>query len=165
MSGQSSTQFGRCEDVEWHDDYPFLGGTSARYAIWGDGMAFVVWADRRANRDGGSGGSVGASGHWWTVSMSAGVGFGPTFDDKYMTLQYELEGTLDEREGTLSINGVTYDLARGSLFLVTVKEPEPVVLQLDRDTMKMKPGKESLAKLAREDPEVAAFLARSKAEE
>ena len=42
--------------VKWdRQDHPVVGGTSAHYGLWGEGMAYVVWTDRTASWGGGGG--------------------------------------------------------------------------------------------------------------
>ena len=144
--------------VKWGpEDHPVVGGTSAHYGQWGEGMAYVVWTDRTA----GWGGAGGAERTGDKARAEYRAVQTPS-DGPRVEFQYEMNETAAGREGKITINGTTYDLAKGSLFLVSTKGPEPEVVQLDRDTLKLKPGKEALEELAKNDPEVTAFFTKAK---
>jgi hypothetical protein len=65
--------------------------------------------------------------------------------------------TSDLKTGTVTINGTNYQLADGGLFLITPGDPTEVV-QLRRDLSAVEGSQQGLEKLARDDPEVAAFV-------
>jgi hypothetical protein len=144
--------------VKWNrEDHPVVGGTSAHYGLWGEGMAYVIWTDRTAGWGGGGGAERTAD-----KAHAEYRAFQTPTDGPRVEFRYEMNETAAGREGKITINGATYDLAKGSLFLVSTKGPEPEVVQLNRDTLKLKPGKEALEELAKNDPDVAAFFAKAK---
>ena len=118
--------------------------TTAEWGRWDDGMVFIIWSDL----DGGYGGG----------SYSGG-------EARYEGRQSSRDGrgfdwrcaTSDGTTGTVTINKVTYDLSNGSVFLVRARGEKQRVEQLDRDTLILKPGPESLATLAK-DPEIREFF-------
>jgi hypothetical protein len=60
--------------------------------------------------------------------------------------------------GTCSIGEGNFDLANGSIFLVTMADGKPKVQQLVRDLAQVMPNPESVEKFAKADQEIAAFL-------
>src|SRR5262245_27765605 len=144
--------------VKWGpEDHRVVGGTSAHYGLWGEGMAYVVWTDRTAGWGGGGGAGRAAD-----KAHAVFRGFQTPSDGPRVEFRYEMNETAAGREGKITINGATYDLGKGSLFLVVTKGPEPEVVQLNCDTLKLKPGKEALEELAKNDPEVTAFFTKTK---
>ena len=101
---------------------------------------------------------------WFDVQhMSAGVG------EKFHGLVERPDGrkvtwdcvTPDGRTGTVGIDGTGYDLANGTLFLVSVHGPEPRVRQLAYDVSGLNSEGDDFRRLAADHPEVAAFVANA----
>ena len=144
--------------VDWHgDENSVVNETSAHYGLWGEGMAYVVWTDRREIWGGG-----GKAERTTSKAHAEYQAFQTPSDGPRVEFQYEMNESTEGRQGKITINGVAYDLAKGSLFLVSTKGREPAVSQLNRDTLKLKPGKESLDALGKNDSEVKAFFTMAK---
>jgi hypothetical protein len=122
----------------------------ANLGIWkseSDRLAFLILTD-----------FVGAS-----PSRSSGKGKGP---EKYEGQQKAPDGqqvewqceTTDGKTGKMTINGSTYELAKGALFLVSTQGGKVEVRQLQRDLLKVKPDQESVEKLLKDDPDVGSFF-------
>jgi hypothetical protein len=157
-SPEPESKIGTHAVAQWgSQDHPVVGGTSAHYGVRGEGMPYVVWTDRPAGWGGGGGGERTAD----KAHVEYRV-FQTPADGPRVEFRYEMTETAAGREERITINGVTYELAKGSLFLVSTKAPEPEVVQLNRDTLKLKPGKEALEELATNDAEVAAFFTKAK---
>jgi hypothetical protein len=67
----------------------------------------------------------------------------------------------DTRTGTLALDGNTYDLARGTVFLISPASHPPRVTQLDADVTRLQPGatNESVVAALKKDPRIQAFFA------
>ena len=146
-------------NLKWPDDAPLLGGTSAFYGQWGDGISYIVWTDRCRDWDG-----TGMAKHTPKGEHDEYRAVQDAGDGKRIEIHFEMEETEEGRKGTLTINGVGYDLAKGSLFLVTTKGPQPEVVQLNRDTLALRAfnAHYTFEELGKTVPEVAAFLAKAK---
>jgi hypothetical protein len=59
----------------------------------------------------------------------------------------------------MMIHGSSYELAKGSLFLVSTRDGKVEVRQVQRDLLKVKPDQESVEKLLKDDAEVGSFFA------
>jgi hypothetical protein len=66
--------------------------------------------------------------------------------------------TADGKSGAVTVNGVSYDLANGPLFLVSAKGNDVQVRQLKRE-LGMAPEAEAFEGLAKDDPDVGGFVA------
>jgi hypothetical protein len=110
------------------------------------GTAFVLWSDT----SGGGGGQENThmQGIRLRGSLVAGAG----------RIEFGCD-TADGKSGQVSVNGATYELADGNLFLVATGGEKPQVKQLKRDLSELKFERESLAAFARNDPEIAGFFA------
>jgi hypothetical protein len=66
----------------------------------------------------------------------------------------------DSRTGTLALDGNTYDLARGTVFLISADARPPRVTQLDAGVTRLQPGatNESVVSELKKDPRIQAFL-------
>jgi len=108
-----------------------LDGTSASFGVLGDGIAIVVWSKVPARS--GAGGSRSSSDRPQAQLHYSGLHSSP--DGRRIEWQCQ---TKDGVAGSVSINGQDYDLANGTLVLVTVGEEKTTVKQLKRDTLKVK---------------------------
>ena len=122
---------------------------SAECSQWEDGCALILITDL----DGPSmrGGDWRPTLALWTGDFSSGDGRKVDWDCQ----------SPDGRTGTVRIDKANYDLAAGSLLLVTLRGGTVSVRQLDRDTLTMAPGSETIEALL-SDPEVAAFFFENK---
>ena len=120
---------------------------------WGDGAAFVIWGEN--------------SGGGGTAPRQAGDPRGSA--RYYCTLgDVRVEGlTPDGRTGTVKIGAESYDLAKGRLFLVSIKDAKPRVKQISLAKLDLKPeGKstpeevttEQLKELAKTDADIQSFF-------
>jgi hypothetical protein len=121
----------------------------ANPGIWrDDGLAFLILTDFVGSGPGRSGGK----------------GTGP---EKYEGQQKAPDGqkidwqceTTDGKTGKMMINGSSYELAKGSLFLISTRDGQVRVRQLQRDLLKVKPDQEALESLLKNDPDVGPFFA------
>jgi hypothetical protein len=125
-----------------------VGGTGPRYGSWGGKLAVVVWFDTDDSSQGFAGEGPAA--------VYQGV-FAP-LDGRRFDWRCR---TSDGKTGTLLIDGQEYDMAKGALFLVSTKGGKTGVQQISRDLTPFNPDKESLERLAKEDPDVARFVAEA----
>jgi hypothetical protein len=121
----------------------------ANYGVWkDDGLVFLILTD-----------FVGSS-----RDHSSGKGTG---SDKYEGRHKATDGqkvewqceTADGKTGKMIINGSSYELAEGSLFLDSTRGGKVEVRQVQRDLLKVKPDQESVEKLLNEDADVGSFSA------
>jgi hypothetical protein len=125
-----------------------IGGTGPRYGFWGGKLAVVVWFDTDDS-------SQGFSGEGGTAVYQ---GLFAPLDGRRFAWRCR---TSDGKTGTLVIDGQQYDMAKGALFLVSTKGGKTEVQQLSRDLAPFNPDKEGLERLAKEDPDVARFVAEA----
>lgn len=147
--------------AQWSADSPGIGDTSARVGLWGNGPAFILWAN--------------APGDWiWTGQQVSQRG------PLYSKAHYELGAPLSPKQSAklqaeifenelgrmaqFEINGTLYDLNKGGLFLASAGGAGPEVLQLEIDVSKLSPDKQGLEMFAHNHPEIAEFFARRRAD-
>lgn len=124
-----------------------------RASVYFMGSVFVVWGDSQDGEGGdpisyGDGGRDGSecSGHMGT--------------HKGRKVEFHCK-TKDGRSGPVKINGTTYELADGNLFLVSTGGDEVRVKQLKRDMSRQKFDQESLAAFGKGDAELVEFFAKN----
>src|SRR5436190_8279069 len=88
------------------------------------GVPFVVWSDLPNGAGGHGGTSAGGAGAFYDGSQHASDGRRIDFRAT----------TTDGKSGHITIAGVEYDLAKGSLFLVSTQQNPPTVSQISFDT-------------------------------
>jgi len=125
------------------------GKTVASWVLWGNKTAIIVWSDAQFYQ----GGGLSDNGELLTVHERATHSL---FDGTY--LEWDLS-TRDGRSGQVTINGVTYELSDGCLFLVSTKGGVIRVVQLGRDWIQEYPAEEAAKRLAKSDTEVIRFIA------
>jgi hypothetical protein len=64
----------------------------------------------------------------------------------------------DSTTGTASIDGKTYDLSKGSVFLIRTRKATPDVTQLAKHLPEMVCGDQAMKSLAQTDGDIAAFV-------
>jgi len=116
----------------------------------GDGMAYVVWTDIYQASGGGGAGS--GYPDYQNVAYSA------NFSKDGKTIVEVQCKTPDGKSGSCQVNGQAFDLAAGSLILVSTTGPEIRLKQLQRDTLQMQPEVETFRELAGTDAEIQAFF-------
>jgi hypothetical protein len=101
-----------------------VGETSATFGTWGDGKAILVWSAIPAGETGSGSTDAGAEYHGLHLAEDGGQ------------IEWRCR-TDDGTTGPVTINGESYDLSAGSLFLAGVEGGETTVVQLDRDTLQL----------------------------
>jgi hypothetical protein len=66
-----------------------------------------------------------------------------------------------EKGGNFDIDGTAYDLAKGTLLLVSTKDGQVHVTQLDVDLSQVQPNTRGFEALAKKDPRIAQFIAEA----
>jgi hypothetical protein len=134
-----------------------VGGTVATCALWNPAdqplrdlsisrILFVVWADVPDAYC--SGGADAKHATYSAFFQPRGGG----------RVSWEAE-TTNGSDVSLTLNHAKYDLAAGRLFLLTTKAGQPQVRQLKRDLSQLRPETANFEKLAREDADLAQFIA------
>jgi hypothetical protein len=125
----------------------FVGQTSVDYRRSTKGLALVIWWDSD-----GPGESASESG---PLGSNAWGAFTPA---KGMKITWEWKGAR-EKGGDFKINGKPYDLAKGTLLLVSTKGGQVRVTQLDVDLSKVEPNAKGFRGLAKKHEKLAKFIA------
>jgi len=123
----------------------------ANLGIWkseSDGLAFLILTDFVASSPGRSGGK-GKGSEKYEGQQKAPDG---------QKVEWQCE-TTDGKTGKMIINGSSYELSKGSLFLVSTRGGKVEVRQVQRNLLKVKPDQESVEKLLKEDADAASFFA------
>ena len=126
-----------------------IQGTVAQYGYRDNQMVLVVWSDCNHIPISGGGNKGLHSDHDGTMTGPEG-----------RRVSWKCE-TPDGKTGTVTINGAKYDLAKGSVFLVSTKGADSGVVQLQRDLSHLPVGESGLEKLAKDHADIAAFVARA----
>jgi hypothetical protein len=113
-----------------------------------EGLQVLLWHDLAGEAAARSTGFP--SGHFYIERGSARAAGGTS-------LTWEVQ-TTDGRLGEAQIGGVRYDLAAGTLFLVTTRGGATKVTQLSRDLSAVPLDHNGILAFARKDPDLAAFL-------
>ena len=98
------------------------------------------------------------------------VSSGPQATGEFSTLDSRMVGwactTQDGAAGSVTIDGKTFDLAQGGLFLISVRQPTTTVEQIAIDIAQVQgePVEEKLEAVGKDDPRVAAFLRKCRGE-
>jgi hypothetical protein len=126
-----------------------VGETSVQYvSVSPDGgISLVIWSDLS--------GGAGQGGESSLFGYSA-AGFCSSADGRRIDWEWKAP---KEKSGDFQINGTAYDLAIGTLFLVSTKGGQVRVTQLDVDLSKVKPDKQGFEALVKKEPRVAQFIA------
>ena len=119
------------------------------YHYWEEGLAILIWHD-------------------FSYGESGCRGSGSTEDPVYRLVcdveardgrRFNWEGnTRDGVTAQMWINGESYDLAQGAMFLVSSQDDKTTVVQLQRDLSQLHPDNESILSLADSDSDVANFV-------
>jgi hypothetical protein len=131
-----------------------VGETAVQYvSINPDGrLSLVIWSDLQ-----GKGGNTCRSG----LFGSRCEGFFLSADARRIDWEWDAP---KEKGGDFQINGTSYDLVNGTLFLVSTKGGKVRITQLDVDLSRVKPGKEGFEAFAKTEPRVAQFIAEASAQ-
>jgi hypothetical protein len=115
---------------------------------WPEGLAVMIWHDLAGE---GTGHSAGSNAGRTTIERGAVR----SADGRSLT--WELH-TADGRTGEIQIAGARYDLAAGTLFVVTTEQGTPQVRQLVRDLSALPLGRDEVVAFASNDPDLAPLL-------
>ena len=125
------------------------GRTTVSYGSWGDGTAILVWVDTEGQAGGGA--MTSADGAHYRGRARSPDGRHLEWDCK----------SADGKTGPVTINGATYELANGAVFLVTTRGGNNDVRQIQRNLSGISVSRESLDGLVKLDADVAKFLAEA----
>lgn len=115
------------------------------------GLQFIVWSDLPNGRSGeGSGGMRDGASY---------KGQHRATDGRRMEFKAE---SRDGKNGTVEIAGVTYDLKKGSLFLVSTQQKPTIVKQVSFDAEKLPQRRQQLLRFAASNDLIGAFFAKHK---
>ena len=115
---------------------------------WQEGLEVMIWHDLTGE---GTGHSAGSNAGRLYVERGAAH----SVDGR--TLAWELQ-TADGKTGEIQINGVCYDLAAGTLFIITTQEGTTAVRQLSRDLSAVPLDRDGILTFAWNDPDLAPLL-------
>ena len=124
-----------------------VGQTSVDYKRSTKGLALVIWWDSGGPSESGSESGPLGSNAWGTFTPAKGK-----------KITWEWKGAR-EKGGDFKINGKPYDLAKGTLLLVSTKGGEVRVTQLDVDLLKVEANEKGFQGLAKKHEKLAKFLA------
>ena len=130
--------------------YNTVDGARYTYQYWDEGLAILFWHD-------------------FTSGGEGCTGSGSTEDPVYR-LECDVESAeggsfswkVHTRDGVTAemwIDGQSFDLSMGTMFLVRTGEGGPQIEQLQRDLAQLEPSYEAISALASSDPDVANFIA------
>lgn len=127
----------------------FVGATTAQFATVDGRVAVVVWSDFKGTQDvtGSDSNSASTTVHAQGTCRSAG--------GARVVWRWE---TSDGKSGAVTVNGVSYDVADGPLFLASAKGNDVQVRQVKRE-LGMAAEAAPFEGLAKDDPDVAGFVA------
>jgi hypothetical protein len=115
---------------------------------WQEGLEVMIWHDL-------SGEGTAASAGFATGRLYSERGAARSADGR--SLAWEVQ-TRDGTMGEVHIGGGRYDLAAGTLFIVTTQDGPMAVRQLHRDLSAVPLDHDGILAFARNDPDLAAFL-------
>jgi hypothetical protein len=128
-----------------------IGGTSTQFVrSEEEGVSLLLWFDSQVGSS-----RSGTSTGWFTSSADGHV---VTADGKLVAWQWD---AARPRGGHFQINGTPYELANGTLILVSTKGGQVRVTQVNVDMSRLTPDDRGLTALAQSQPKVAQFLAEA----
>jgi hypothetical protein len=116
-----------------------------------EGVPFAVWSDLLNGASGGGGGSGGGASYEGNHSATDG-----------RRVEFRAK-TTDGKSGSITIAGVDYDLAKGSLFLVSTSGGPPKVAQVTVDLSGFSKS-EAIKELAKSNLQIRGFFEKQKKE-
>jgi hypothetical protein len=126
-----------------------IEGTGYRFLRWKEGLAIMIWYDFRGDSGSSStsnGGGLGAP-STYTIHGYAESEDGGRFE-------WEVE-TSDGETARFRLDGESYDLSEGTLFIVRMEHGRADVIQLERDLSGVEPNHASIVAFARGDADLA----------
>ncbi len=115
---------------------------------WQEGLEVMIWHDITGSAEAHGAGST--EDPVYVVRGSARSADGRSFE-------WELQ-TTDGKTGQVRIGGTSYDLAAGSLFIVTTSRGTTDVRQLDRDLSGVPSDHDGILAFAEKDPDLASLM-------
>lgn len=135
---------------------PGIGETWVQEGSFGGDLAFIVWSDI-AEKDCQSSSSGGGS---YAGSRGVNANYqGKRIARDGRNVEWQAE-TGDGKSGVVTINGTTFRLEEGQIFLVTTTGEEAGVRQVEADLSNLKPMPETWDRLSRENAEIREYLTR-----
>lgn len=126
-----------------------VDGANYSYHYWDEGLAILIWHDFSYGAEGCSGtGSTEDPVYRLECSVEAQDG---------RRFEWEVHSS-DGQTGDMWINGESYNLSQGTLFLVSSQGDDVKVNQLQRDFSELEATNEAIAGMAQSDPDVANFV-------
>jgi hypothetical protein len=124
-----------------------VGDGGFTFLRWKQGLAIMIWhdLDSCSNRGAGTAGDP----------IYRLTGFASSLDGRRVSWQVQ---TMDGKTGQLWIDDMSYDLAAGTLFIVTTRNGPTHIQQLYRDLSGVRPDYESCVAFARGDPDLARMI-------
>jgi len=127
--------------------YGQFEGTGYVFYRWEQGLRLMIWHDATGATSSGSGST---SDPVYRVEGQAVYSDGST-------LSWTIE-TRDGQNAQFTLNGVSYDLAQGTLFLVRTSGGSIEVEQLRRDVSSVQLERDSILAFAQADPDIAPLI-------
>jgi uncharacterized protein YfiM (DUF2279 family) len=118
------------------------------YFHWNEGLNILIWHDAIANSSCDSSGATDVDTHFvqcWTQSETG------------QEFAWQIE-TRDGRTAQFSLDGQSFDLAAGTVFLVTTVNGTVDVQQLAIDLSGVNPENESITRFSLADPDISQFI-------
>jgi hypothetical protein len=129
-----------------------VGQTSVDFRRSTRGLALVIWWDSDGASESASESGPFGSNAWGAFTPAKGK-----------KITWEWKGAR-EKGGDFTLNGKPYDLAKGTLLLVSTKGGDIRVTQLDVDLSQIKPNEKGLQGLAKKHDKLAKFIAEASAQ-
>jgi hypothetical protein len=127
--------------------YGQFEGTGYLCYRWEQGLRIMIWHDAADTTSTGSGSTSDAA--YRVEGRAVSRGGAP--------VEWTI-GTSDGQTAQFTLDGVSYDLARGTLFLVRTNGSSAQVEQLDRDLSAVSLEQDVILAFAQGDPDIARFI-------
>ncbi|MEZ4860575.1 MAG: hypothetical protein R3C14_04685 [Caldilineaceae bacterium] len=118
---------------------------------WEAGLTVLIWDDIHGSHENSGGSST-------SDPFFHQQGHAEAEDGRHYSYQLE---TRDGKTGRFSIDGQTYDLTQGVLFLITTTDGPTLVQQLQRDLTSIEPTNTGVEAFGRHDPAIAALIQKT----
>ncbi len=110
-----------------------------------DGVDFIIWSDLPNRTSGRGSGKRGGSSY---------KGLHGAADGREVVFT---AATPDGNSGSVTVDGVRYDIAKGGLILISATGDKPEVMQIEVDTSQFPRDKDGIMKFAKSNADVLAF--------
>jgi hypothetical protein len=127
-------------------------GTGYRFLHWKEGLAILIWYDFRGDSGSSSASSGGGLGAPSTYAIH---GYAESEDGDRFEWEVEMS---DGKTARFRLDGESYDLSRGTLFIVSMEHGRADVTQLGRDLSDVEPNHASIVAFARDDADLAPLV-------